>query len=168
MSTETPDIFSSDQIFIRVASGILIGLGLGSLLVILVLRLVGAEALEIDWVTIFGGFEIFRRDLAAINLPLAMLILGIGLRLHTPFGWFTCLILLFGLLAGFSLLAWRLSRELESYWTMVAQDPNLAASHPLLESIAVNIGLAILAFSFLIYLFLPSVRKIFWSRPRTD
>lgn len=162
MAAKTPDMFHSDHVFLRVASGTLAILGGISLLFILGCRLLGAEGCQLDWVPLFGGFDVFRRDLASINLPLAMLILGIGLRLYTPFGWTTSALLLLLLCTGFCLLAWRLSQELDTYWAMAAAQPEQAIEHPVMESIAVNLGLALFCLIFFIYLWLPKVRKLFW------
>jgi len=163
MTAQEPDMFSSDLVFLRVVSGTLIAVGAGGLLVVFGGQLLGLDWTTWDWVPMFGGYDIYRRELAAINLPLAMLILGIGLRLYTPFGWATCMVLLVLLLAGFGLLSWRLSHELGGYWQMVAETPEVARQYPLVESIAVNLSLAVLVLAFIIYLLLPQVRRLFWQ-----
>jgi hypothetical protein len=164
MHAQEPDIFSSDQRFVAATSGFLLLVGGVMLGLVLLWRLFGWELYANDWVPLFGGFDLFREDLAAINLPLAMIILGVGLRLYTPFGWLTCVMLLSLLCVGFSALAWRLRQELEAYWQQAIQQPQLAQEHPLFESIATNIGLAFLCALLLTYLWFPRVRSMFWPK----
>lgn len=162
MHPQESDMFASDQRFVAVASSFLLILGGGLLALVLLCRLVGWDLYANDWIPLFGGFDVFREDLAAINLPLAMVILGIGLRLYTPFGWLTCVGLLTLLTVGFSALTWRLRQELDTYWQQAAQQPDLVRDHPLLESIAVNLGLAFLCALLWVYLWFPRVRRMFW------
>jgi hypothetical protein len=157
-------MFSSDQRFVAAASGFLLVIGGGMLGVVLICRIFDWPIYANHWIPLFGGFDVFREDLAAINLPLAMVIIGIGLRLHTLFGWLTCVGLLTLLTAGFTALAVRLRQELEAYWQQTTTQPHLASEHPVLESIAVNIGLAILCFLLLLYLIMPRVRGMYFSR----
>ncbi len=163
MPAKQPDMFHSDHVFLRVTSAGLIVLGLSALVITLVARLAGLGQGPLDLLPIFGGYDVFRRDLATINLPLALLILGIGLRLYTPFGWITSTVLLAGMMLGFSLLAWRLGQEVPSYYELAAAHPSQALEHPVLESIAVNIGLTMFCLVFFVYLWLPKVRRLFWA-----
>jgi len=167
MHAREPDMFSSDQRFVAAASGFLLILGGSMLAIVLICRIFDWEIYANQWIPLFGGFDVFREDLAAINLPLAMVILGIGLRLHTLFGWLTCVGLLTLLTAGFTALAVRLRQELEAYWQQATTQPNLASEHPVLESITVNIGLAILCLLLLVYLLIPRVRRMYFSRNQT-
>lgn len=164
MGVRGTDIFSSDQRFLAATSTFMIAIGLGGLLLVLLCRVVGMGVCNLDWVPLFGGYDEFRADLAAINLPLALLIMGIGLRLYTPFGWITCQLLLLLLGTGFSLLAWHLNGRLASYWQEVETQAYSGGQHPVIESIVVNTALAILAIVLFLYLLLPGPRKLFWIR----
>jgi len=164
MGVQGTDIFSSDQQFLAATSTFAIIVGLLGLTLVLGCKVLGLAICDLDWVPLFGGFDVFRTDLAAINLPLALLIMGVGLRLYTPFGWITCQILLLLLGTGFTLLAWQLNAELSTYWQQVAEQPLLAERHPVVESIVVNTCFALLSALLFIYLLLPGPRKLFWTK----
>lgn len=168
MAAKQPDMFSSDPHFVMAVSGFLLVSGGGMLIFVLLCRLIGLDVCSLDWIPLFGGFDVFREDLAAINLPLAMLILGIGLRLFTPFGWITCTVLLGILTTGFCILAYRLSQELDAYWQSAIEQPSLVQDHPLVESIITNLGLALLSLLLTIYLLSPNVRRLFWFKHQTQ
>jgi hypothetical protein len=155
-------MFSSDQRFVAAASGFLLIVGGGMLAVVLICRIFDWEIYASNWIPLFGGFDVFREDLAAINLPLAMVILGIGLRLNTLFGWLTCVGLLSLLTVGFTALAIRLRQELEAYWQQATAQPALVGDHPVIESVVVNFSLAFLCALLLLYLLIPRVRQMYF------
>ncbi|GAB4420726.1 MAG: hypothetical protein OHK0039_34660 [Bacteroidia bacterium] len=164
MEERKPDIFESDQAFIRFVSTLLLLLGSASLVLVLLCKVFHWGLCEVRWVPLFGGYDIFSEDLAAINLPLAILIIGIGLRLPTGFGWSTCVVLLWILMSLFGFISYWLSTELSDYYARIADNQLFAADYPILESIAVNAGLAILCFLGLIYLLQPPVRRLYWGK----
>ncbi|RMG59807.1 MAG: hypothetical protein D6722_21745 [Bacteroidetes bacterium] len=157
------DIFDSDQAFIQAASRVLLLVGGIVLSLVLLCKVFGLGLCDLQWVPIFGGFDVFREDLAAVNLPLAMIIIGVGLRLHSGFGWSTCIILLWVLASLFGFMCFWLYGQLDLYYFQVAGKQIQAADYPILESIAVNAGLAILCLLAIIYLMLPSVRRLYWQ-----
>ncbi|MCB0847116.1 MAG: hypothetical protein KDE26_27885 [Bacteroidetes bacterium] len=163
MEDQSPDIFESDQAFVGVVSTILLAIGLFSLTLVLLCKAFQWGFCDLEWVPLFGGFELGRADLLAINLPLAMLILGIGLRLNTAFGWATCLILLWILTGSFGAIAWKLYQNLDEFHLRVVENEILPQNYPIVESITVNIGFAILCVLGIIYLLTPSVRKLYWK-----
>lgn len=165
MEDQTPDIFESDKAFIEVSSRVLLILGLSVLLLVLACKLLNLGICHLRWVPLFGGFDVFREDLAAVNLPLAMVIIGVGLRLYTGFGWSTCIILLWVLTGLFSFMTYWLTTQLDAYYAQIAAEQISAADYPILESIAVNCGLALLCLFAIFYLMLPSVRRLYWQKP---
>ncbi|MEZ4774681.1 MAG: hypothetical protein R3D00_15960 [Bacteroidia bacterium] len=164
MDDQPRDIFESDHAFIEVMSTALLLTGIVSLLFVLMCKVLHWNVCDLKWIPLFGGFELGRADLLAINLPLALLILGIGLRLYTGFGWATCLILLTILAGSFSAIAWKLVGSWDEYTRKVMEREILPQDYPLLESIVVNIVFAIVCFLGVTFLLLPSVRKIYWGK----
>jgi hypothetical protein len=168
MADQSPDIFESDQAFVGVVSTILLVTGVFSLAMILFCKVFAWGFCDMKWIPLFGGFDLGRSDLLAINLPLAMLILGIGLRLYTVFGWATCLILLWILAGSFSAIAWKLYQNLDELALRIAQNEINPENYPITESIIVNISFGILCVLGIFYLLTPSVRKLYWkSKPPT-
>ncbi|MEO1451932.1 MAG: hypothetical protein AAFV07_20545, partial [Bacteroidota bacterium] len=119
----------------------------------------------LDWIPIFGGYEIFRQDLAAINIPLAMIILAIGLRLFTGFGWATCMVLLMlgtGIFSG--LAYWLGTAQLRPYLALVEANQIFAGDYPVMESMAVDVLLAALCFGMALFLMQGRVRQLYWKK----
>lgn len=164
MAAKSTDIFESDEAFLETASVVLLVLGISALVFVLLCKGFHWGFCDLKWVPLFGGFDLFRADLAAINLPLALLILGIGLRLQTGFGWSTCVILLWALASIFSFMAYWLWGQLGEYYQQLEGQQIVAKDYPIVESIAVNVGFSILSLLGIIYLMLPSVRKLYWKR----
>ncbi|MEM7656396.1 MAG: hypothetical protein AAF399_09730 [Bacteroidota bacterium] len=158
------DIFDSDQLFIGWASFLLLLCGLLGMTVMLLCRLTNLGICESTWIPLFGGFQVFRTELATVNLPLALIILGIGLRLPTGFGWTTCVLLLSVLGGLFGFLSYWLWRQYAVFQSQVAENQILPQDYPIFESMAVNIGFAILCLAGVWYLFLPNVRRMYWQR----
>ena len=166
METQPTGIFESDRKFIGWASMILLLLGLVSLLLVLICQYSSPPSgfCSTTWIPLFGG-QLFQQALAPIRLPLAMsmLILGIGLRLPTGFGWATCLVILGLLTCFFSYLGSILFSGLDEYYAKIATNQIFPQDYPVVESIYVNIGLASLCVIGMVYLLLPSVRKLYWQ-----
>ncbi|MEZ4826743.1 MAG: hypothetical protein R3C61_10695 [Bacteroidia bacterium] len=166
MRDNSRDIFESDQAFIETMSAVMLFTGIFSLSFVLLCKGFGWGICDLKWVPLFGGFELGRADLLEINLPLALLILGIGFRLYTGFGWATCLILLSVLAGSFIAIAWKLIGSWDEYTQKVLAHEILPQDYPLLESIVVNIVFAIVCLLGVIYLLLPAVRNIYWGKPQ--
>ncbi|MDX2250405.1 MAG: hypothetical protein SF052_26725 [Bacteroidia bacterium] len=164
MEDQSQDIFESDHAFIEVVSTVLLAIGIFSLSFVLLCKAFLWNICDLKWVPLFGGFELGRADLLAINLPLALLILGIGLRLYTGFGWVTCLTLMTILMGSFSAIAWKLIENWDEYARKVMEKEILPQDYPILESIVVNIAFAIVCFLGVSYLLMPSVRRIYWGK----
>jgi len=162
-SDQVADIFESDEAFIRFASSVALIMGGLVLLGVLLCKLLGWNLCLLDWVPVLGGLDIFRGELLAINFPLALLILGIGMRLFTGFGWTTCVLLLWVLLGGFLAMAYVLNSYRDWYFEQIANEQIYAADYPLLESIVVNLSLALFCLLAIWYLMHPAVRKLYWN-----
>lgn len=164
METQPKGIFESDRMFIGWASVLLLIVGIFSLILILSCRFFGSSwgLCEATWVPLFGGYQLFSEDLASINLPLAMLILGIGLRLPTGFGWSTCMIILSLLGFLFFFMGIWLIRILDEHYLRIASNQIFPEDYPVTESIFTNFGLGIMCLIGIVYLLLPSVRKLYW------
>lgn len=158
-------IFESDRVFIGWTSIILLVLGLTSLILVLSCRMFdfSSDLCSATWVPLFGGFQIFSNDLASVNLPLAMLILGIGLRLPTGFGWATCMVILALLTFLFTFMGIWLFRRLDDYYESIASNQIFPQDHPVIEGIVMNAGLGILCFLGMVYLLMPTVRNMYWK-----
>lgn len=167
MEDQSRDIFESDQAFIEVASIVLLVVGLISLTFVLLCKFFGWGVCDLKWVPLFGGFNLGRADLLAINLPLALLILGIGIRLYTGFGWTTSLLLLLILSISFGSIAWKLISSYGEYTERINANEILPQDYPIVESIAVNLVFGTVCLLGIVFLSLPSVRKIYW-RPTKD
>ena len=164
METKPTDIFESDQLFIGWASLTLLVIGMLGLASMLFCKLTTFGWCDSTWIPLFGGFQIFQNELATVNLPLAMIILGIGLRLPTGFGWTTCVLLLTLLCTLFGFLSYWLLSKLDSYQAKIASNEILPQDYPILESIVVDVffvGLCVLG---LIYLSQTSVRRLYWQQ----
>ncbi|MEM6807429.1 MAG: hypothetical protein AAF696_38880 [Bacteroidota bacterium] len=164
MEEQKADIFQSDLLFIEFASSILLGIGI-------VLFPLGLSCKIIDWaycdihlVSLFGGEDKFKADLSAINLPLAMLILGISARLYTKFGWSICILLLGFLSSFFGFMAYYLNQKLNIRLIENTLDLVPQGQFSYVESIIINGVLAILCFVSLIYFLLPKTRRLFWDQ----
>lgn len=157
-----PDVFDSDSRFLAVVSALLLLGGVVALLISLICKALGYGFCLLDWVPLFGGYEIFRADLAAINIPLAMIILSIGLRLHTVFGWITCLLLLTlgtGIFSGLAYWLW--TRQLSPYRALVETNQIFAGDYPVMESLALDSLLAMLCLGMALFLLQGKVRRLY-------
>ena len=151
------DIFSSNELFIHRASFTAIIVGALGLLGTLACKFAGWGICDQNLVPIFGGFDVFREELARIYLPLALLILGIGLRLYSRFGGLTCSALLLFMGIGFSYFAFLLWRQ----YPMLLEMSSMR-NHPVAESILVDFCLALLSWGGFLFMMIPSVRRLYF------
>ncbi len=156
------DIFESDVSFIRFTSSVLIGAGLVFGLLGLSCKLLVWDYCVWQWVPLFGGLEDFPRELLNINMPLAMLALGFSARLFSVFGWSVCVLVLGVMLTFFTWLGYSLITYPERFMVSAFSPGSVTPPMPHVESVIVNWGLAFLCLLGIIYLFLPSVRKLYW------
>lgn len=168
MEVRKVDIFKSDLLFIEFASSILLGIGI-------VLFPLGLSCKIFDWaycdiqlVSLFGGEDKFKADLSAINLPLAMLILGISSRLFTRFGWSICILLLSFMSGFFTFMVFYLKTRMDFRIVSNTLDSVPQGQFSYIESMVVNGGLAILCLLALVYFVLPATRRLFWDKEYLD
>lgn len=162
-----PDVFDSDNRFLAVVSALLLIGGVVALLVSLICKVMGLGYCLLDWIPMMGGYDIFRRDLAAINIPLAMIILSIGLRLFTGFGWTTCMILLLLGTGVFSGLAyWLGTQQLGAYLALIEANQIFAGDYPVMESFAIDALLAILCLGMAVFLMQGKIRRLYWHKDK--
>lgn len=106
--TMLPDAPSSinqqDQNFLDIISAILLGAGLVMLLLGLSCKVISWSYCSWQLLPVFGRDIRFPEDITSINLPLAMLVIGLGIRLFSPYGWWIITILLMVLLTFFGFL----------------------------------------------------------------
>jgi hypothetical protein len=101
-----------------------------------------------------GELHIISREFIAINLPLGMLIIGIGLQLFTRIGWTISLLIL--------LLFWMLlGTALSAHWPYLLGE---GLDYPFIQSALLQLCFLLLIFGSIIYLFSPSVRHIYWKK----
>ena len=131
--------------------------------------LLGLSCKVVDWgycqvhiMPLFGGIQDIRPDITNIILPMAMLLIGISVRLYSGFGWIISLFTLIMLNALFVRMGWWLKTNLSDYLLMAAQRDGAGTGFPYIESLVMNVCLAVLTFAGIIYLILPAVRKLYW------
>jgi uncharacterized membrane protein len=131
--------------------------------------ILGLSCKVFDWgychvhlVPLFGGLQEIRPDITNVILPMAMVIIGISVRLYSGFGWLITLFTLIMLNALFVRMGWWLKTNLSDYLLMAAQEDGAGIEYPYIESLVMNACLAILTFVGIIYLILPPVRKLYW------
>ena len=156
-----PDIFNSNELFIQRASMMAIVVGIMGLAGTFGCRFFGWGICEQNLVPIFGDFDGFREELARINLPLALVILGIGLRLYSRFGWLTCSALLLFMGLGFTYISYLMWAKYFEFSRVLAQTTFNQVPHAILESIFVDTILALLCWGGFVFLMTPSVRRLY-------
>lgn len=163
MEARKADIFKSDLLFIEFASSILLGIGIVLFPLGLSCKIFDWSYCDIQLVSLFGGEDKFRADLSAINLPLAMLILGISSRLFTKFGWSICVLLLGFMTSFFSFMVYYLKTRMDFRIVSNTLESVPQGQFSYIESIVVNGSLALLCLLAFIYFCLPATRRLFWN-----
>lgn len=167
MEDQQLDIFESDIQFIEFSSSVLLGIGLVMLPIGLGCKIFEWGLCDLQLLPLFGGETRFRSDLSAINLPLAMLILGIASRMYTRFGWIICNMLLVLLTGFFGFMAYFLRSSWAERIAMSGPSELPQGGSLYIESMILNGALAIFCLAGLIFLWMPSVRKLYWQGPRS-
>lgn len=156
------DIFESDRAFIAFAGSVLVGVGLPLFILGLSCKVIEWGYCQVNVVPLFGGIHEIRPDLTNIILPMAMLIIGISMRLFSVFGWLISLFTLIMLNALFIRMAWWLNTNLPDYLMLAAQQDAAITEYPFIESLIMNFCFAVLTFGAIVYLILPTVRRMYW------
>ncbi|MCI4670189.1 MAG: hypothetical protein MRZ79_18785 [Bacteroidia bacterium] len=159
MSSELK-IFRTEKNFIQFFSGILLVTGFSTLFFVLLFMLIERGESRELFIPIFANFKFIRKELALFNLPLALIIIGIGLRLYSALGWYTTMILTGVLTFGFAYFSYLLSTD--AGILLNREIGSVMNPHPISESIAINSLFALIGVFFLIYLSLPSTRKLYF------
>ena len=173
MDNINQDIFSSNQAFVKYASSWLLGISLPFLLLGISCQFFSWAYCDLQLVPLFGGMTRFRPEFTTIALPLAMLIISMSLKMYTYFGWMISLILMTCLDTLFVSLAMVLSNNLDKAKAFAIADQKVIdGTNPEVvsttiarfqESIVINYALAIVCTGAVIFLILPSVRKLYWK-----
>lgn len=162
-----PDIFTSDEAFLAYASRMLTGIGLFFLLPGLSCIFFSWAYCEWEFVPLFGGLPSMHTSFSGIALPMATLLLGLSLDMKGIFGWGSSLLLLLCLNALFITLAVVLYENLTFEQQKLVISGQEAVSMLRIGqfkiSLIVNLAFALICTFGLIYLLLPSVRKIYWQ-----
>lgn len=165
MSNGLTRAFRSDDQFVTAAGGILTGVG-----VVMVLLGLSCKVLEwgycyLELVPMFGGDPRFIPDLSSINLPLAMLLIGTGSRLRSPYGWWIVMIMLAVMVTTFCFLTWYhwyrwpMEELANGTWARVSM-----ADYPYADALVSSAMLALLSLCGFGYWLTPELRDLFWHR----
>lgn len=117
---------SPDHKFLDTVSAILLGVGLVMLILGLSCKVFSWSYCSWQLVPVFGGDIRFPADISAVNLPLALLVIGLGIRLFSSYGWWIITILLmvlltfFGFLTAFHFGNWPYIELSDGSWERVA------------------------------------------------
>jgi len=161
-------IFDSERSFVLFLANLMLFVGGFPLAWVLLCRISGASICEGTFVPVFGGIEFIRKELALFNLPLALIILGIGLRVFSVFGWLTCIALGAVLLFSFSYLFYLMNNSLPIFMEQATQNGFSLSGHPIVESMYINAILALISFFFLLYLSLPGTRYLYFQSQKSN
>lgn len=156
MKNNSRDIFASDVAFLSFGGAMLSGIGLVMLVVSLVCRLRGGNLCELDLVSfprLSGEMHMLNQDFISINLPLGMLIIGIGIQLFTRLGWVVsmAILIIFALIFGMAMYAH------QSDLLIMGRD------YIYIESAILHFCFLMLTLASLFYLLSPQVRKLYWK-----
>lgn len=112
---------AADLIFLQQISATAIVLGTFFLILGLSCKIVDWGYCGLDLFPVLGGDNRFSGDITAINLPMALMVLGAGIRLRSVYGWWVVTALLMLLLVFFGFfLAFH-----EQYWPMQETGPGI-------------------------------------------
>lgn len=168
MPHTTPNIFASDRAFIEYAASWLSGIGLVFLLLGVSCQFASWGYCSVRLVPLFGGLGAFRPGFSTLALPMALLVVGLGLRVYSYYGWMFTLMLIGCFNTLFLSLAYILWERLRLAQQSLAitQQAGVSLAQDIShykESIFINLSFAILCTFAMIFLCLPSVRKVYWK-----
>ncbi|MDX1905412.1 MAG: hypothetical protein SF053_00145 [Bacteroidia bacterium] len=157
-----PLIIRSDREFIRLLSLVLASSGLAGLLLLMISMLYPGWP-RITLLPVSGAWE-GPPNLSGLNLPLAALILGLGLQLHTRFGWFTSLVLTWILAVFFGVMTWFMWHRCQLIWAHPDTNPATPWMSLAVESLVTDLVLTLICLTGVIYLILPTTRRLYGFR----
>ncbi len=157
MEKNNSDIFASDVAFLSFGGAMLTGIGLVMLILSLICTLGGGGTLcnlqLIPFPRLSGELNLLNQDFISINLPLGMLIVGIGLQLFTRLGWTVSLVILviFALIFGMALFAH------QAEWRQMGME------YIYIQAAILQSCFLLLIAGTIFYLLSPQVRKLYWK-----
>ena len=152
--------------FLGVASSALIGTGIVMLLLGLSCKLVVWGYCSLELVPLFGRDPRLPQEIPMINLPLAMMVLGLGIRLYSPYGWWIITILLmvlttfFGFLLFFHWNTWPFVEVIPDVWERV---PLLR--HPDADAVVTTMLFTLLLLFAQFFWWSGELRHLYFSNP---
>ncbi|MDP5169313.1 MAG: hypothetical protein NWR72_03650 [Bacteroidia bacterium] len=156
---------SSDSIFLKVASASLLGIGAVLLLLGFSCKVWGWGYCSMEILPILGSDPRFLPDITMINLPLAMLVIGLGIRLFSPYGWWVVTILLMVLLVLFAFLSifhwerWPWEEMSDGSWVKVS-----LLAMPYADSLFTCLLISLILMVAILYWWDPHVRMLYWRK----
>jgi|GEM_PF-2952496 len=163
---ELDDIFASNHAFIEFVSTLLVGLGSFALFLTAACYFTDFYFCGLEFLSLFGDLQEGNEVLMSVNLPLTMVVIGVGLRLYSFFGWLVSFLLTSVLCFFFGSLTCILSFSLyKSLLRFEAGGPAVLL-FPNIESIITNAGLGLICLLGAVYLCLPSVRQLYRPSPQ--
>ena len=155
------DIFESDKLFLRTTAFILILIGVISLLRLGICMLIHQQVCPDQWVDLFGGIKSKSAQLARVNIPITLLLIGVGLRQFHWWSWLMSSALSVLLCCFFSGIAALMVRYIIKSNKIQSQ---AFKQWDFLESIYLNSAFAILLGLLTFYLLSKPVRALYWPR----
>jgi hypothetical protein len=157
MKNNSRDIFASDVAFLSFGGAMLMGVGLVMVILALICRFGGGGVLcgleLVPFPRLSGELHLLNRDFISINLPLGLLIIGIGLQLFTRLGWVVsvAILFIFALIFGTAMYAHQ------------AELMEMGRDYIYIKAAILHLCFLLLTLGSLFYLFTPSVRKLYWT-----
>lgn len=157
MKNNSRDIFASDVAFLSFGGSMLSGIGLVMLILALVCRFgSGGGLCELDLVPfprLSNELHLLSQDFISINLPLGLLIIGIGVQLFTRWGWIVSITILFIFALIFSTAIYAHQAEFFA----------MGRDYIFIKAAILHFCFMLLITSSILYLLSPQVRKLYWK-----
>lgn len=163
MEGSSRDIFESDYHFLQFSSTILVVVGLVFLLLGLSCKIVYWGYCDWKLVSIFAYDTALWTDFVSINLPLAILIIGVSLKLFSRFGWVFSVFMLSLLFCFFSFLSSMMILGLKRQWLALSNSGASIQVASFWESLILDTSFSLLCMAGVIFLFSKSVRRQYWN-----
>jgi hypothetical protein len=157
MKNNSRDIFASDVAFLSFGGAMLTGIGMVMVILALVCRLGNGGSLcdlqLVPFPRLGSELRLLSQDFISINLPLGMLIIGIGLQLFTRLGWIVSIAILFifALVFGMSVYA----HQAELF--------DMGRDYIYLKAFTLHFCFLLLTMGSIFYLLSSQVRKLYWK-----
>lgn len=163
---QSDNIRIPDKRFLEMVSSMMTVFGL-------IFLVLGLSCKVFDWgycglelFPVFGRDFRFPIDITMLNLPMAMIVIGIGIRLRSPYGWWVITIILMSLLTFFGFLVsfhwgnWPLEEISEGVWQRV--DVTEFSQSDAFLTCLLTLGLTVSGF---FYWISPAVRNAYFHNP---